>query len=142
MVIIQFIQPAHNTSERVLPIDFTNTLSVPDNVSKIFKNACNDCHTNNTRYPWYVHTQPIGWIMNSHILTGKENLNFSEFGAYSSRKQANKLRAIETSIEDGSMPLSSYKFMHPNARLSDTDKKLITDWVTIEKDSLTKIKIR
>lgn len=139
-IAIQFIQLAHNTSGQIFPADITKTVSVPDNVLNIFKSACYDCHSNNTRYPWYVYIQPMGWVMARHIRNGKENLNFSDFGSYSQRKQANKLRAIETSIEEGSMPLSSYTIMHTDARLSVGDKKVIADWVSNAKDSLTKNK--
>ena len=137
-IAIQFIQPAHNISGQVLPTDITKTVNVPDKVLAIFKNSCYDCHSNNTRYPWYVYIQPMGWMMARHIKNGKDNLDFSDFGSYSQRKQANKLRAIETSIKEGSMPLSSYTIMHGDAKLSTEDKKLITDWVSNAKDSLTK----
>ena len=93
-VIIQFVQPQHNKSDKVLPTDITNTINVPDKVLDIFKNSCYDCHSNNTRYPWYVYVQPMGWILANHIKDGKANLNFSEFGSYSKRKQANKLKSI------------------------------------------------
>lgn len=136
-IVIQFIQPARNKNGQVLPSDITKMYSLPENVQSVFKTACYDCHSNNTNYPLYVHIQPIGWIMAWHIKNGKENLNFSEFGSYSKRKQFNKLRAIETSIKEGSMPISSYTLMHSNARLGREDKKLITDWVSITKDSLS-----
>ena len=137
-IAIQFIQPAHNSSVQELPTDITKTIRVPDTVLNIFKKACYDCHSNNTRYPWYVYIQPTGWIMARHIRNGKDNLNFSDFGSYSQRKQANKLRAIETSIKEGSMPLPAYTIMHSDAKLSAEDKKLITDWASVAKDSLSK----
>lgn len=137
-IAIQFIQPAHNSSGQALPTDITKTIRVPDTVLNIFKKACYDCHSNNTRYPWYVYIQPTGWIMARHIRNGKDNLNFSDFGSYSQRKQANKLRAIETSIKEGSMPLPAYTIMHTDAKLSAEDKKLITDWASVAKDSLSK----
>jgi len=135
-IAIQFIQPAHNTSGQVLWTDITKTVSVPDKVLDIFKNSCYDCHSNNTRYPWYVYIQPMGWMMARHIKNGKKNLNFSEFGSYSLRKQVNKLRAIETSIKEESMPLSSYTIIHTDAKLSEEDRKLITDWISNTQDSL------
>ena len=135
-IAIQFMQPAHNKSGMVLPADITKTLNVPDKVLDIFKNSCYDCHSNNTRYPWYVNIQPMGWMMARHIRNGKENLNFSEFATYSKRKQANKLRAIETSIKDGSMPISSYTIMHTDARLSKEDTTVIIKWAANAKDSL------
>jgi hypothetical protein len=74
--------------------------------------------------------------MAKHIKDGKANLNFSEFGTYSKRKQANKFKSIGMSVTDGSMPLSSYTIMHTDAKLGKEEKKLITDWVTKIKDSL------
>ena len=135
-IAIQFIRPAHNKNGQVLPTDITKKVNVPDKVLDVFKNACYDCHSNNTHYPWYVNIQPMGWVMARHIKNGKADLNFSEFGTYSERKQANKLRAIAKSINDGSMPLSSYTIMHTDAKLGDDDKKLITDWVSDAKDTI------
>ena len=138
LIAIQFIQPAHNTSGQAMPMDITKTVSVPDNVLNILKNACYDCHSNNTRYPWYAYIQPMGWLMAWHINNGKDNLNFSDFGSSSKRKQSNKLRTIETSIKEGTMPLSSYTIIHTGAKLSAEDKKLIIDWVSVAKDNLSK----
>ena len=85
----------------------------------------------------YVNIQPLGWLMANHVKNGKENLNFSEFGTYSKRKQFNKLRAIATSIKDGSMPLESYMMMHNDARLSKENKEIIINWISKIKDSLS-----
>ena len=137
-ILIQFIRPARNQSGQVLTTDITKAVNVPDKVLDVFKNSCYDCHSNDTRYPWYVNIEPMGWFMARHIKNGKANLNFSEFGTYSKRKQANKLRAIAKSVNDGSMPLSSYTIMHTDAKLSEEDKKLITEWTSNTKDSLEK----
>lgn len=135
-IAIQFIRPARNSSGQVLPTDITKTINVPDKVLNIFQNACYDCHSNNTRYPWYVNVQPMAWMLANHIKNGKENLNFSEFGSYSPRKQANKLRAIAKTMDEGSMPLSSYVIMHSDAKLSKEAKDLITAWALKTRDSL------
>ena len=138
LIIIQFIRPAHNTSEQVLPTDITTTINVPDKVLDIFKNSCYDCHSNNTRYPWYVNIEPMGWVMAKHIKDGKENFNFSEFGTYSKRKQANKLKAISSSVLDGSMPISSYTIMHTDAKLSKENIELISKWALNTRDSMAR----
>lgn len=135
-IVIQFIRPSRNTSDLVLPTDITKAINIPGKVLYVFKSACYDCHSNNTRYPWYVNIQPIGWIMAKHVKTGKENLNFSEFANYSKRKQANKVRSIANSIKEGSMPLSSYTILHKDAKLSKMNKDLIANWVTQAKDSI------
>ncbi len=133
---IQFIRPARNVSGQVLPVDVAKTINVPDKILDILKNSCYDCHSNNSRYPWYVNLQPMGWIMANHIKKGKRDLNFSEFGSYSVRKQQSKLKAIASQVKEGEMPISSYTIMHTDAKLSKEQKELIINWATSIKDSL------
>jgi len=135
-ILIQFIRPAPNTSGQVSPADISKAVIVPDSVADIFKSSCYDCHSNNTRYPWYVNMQPVGWMMARHVNTGKGNLNLNEFAAYSQRKQANKLKAIAASIRDGSMPLASYTILHKDAKLNQHQKDLIINWAIHAKDSV------
>lgn len=135
-IAIQFIRPDRNKSDQVESTDISKLVNIPDSVQAVLKNACYDCHSNNTEYPWYVNIQPLGWLMANHIKQGKAMLNFSEFDNYSPRKQLSKLTGIANSIRDNIMPISSYKWMHKNARLSDDEKALITDWVQRSKDSL------
>lgn len=136
LIAIQFIQPARNVSGQMLPTDIIKAYNLPANVEIIFKNACYDCHSNNTHYPWYMNIQPMGWLMAHHIKDGKEKLNFSEFGSYSRRKQRSKLREIESSIHDESMPLSSYTLMHKDAKLTKDDRMILIGWARKTKDSL------
>jgi len=136
-IVIQFIQPARNKNGQVLPADITKIYHIPDSVQAVFKTSCYDCHSNNTSYPWYYNIQPMAWFMAHHIKNGKADLNFSEFGSYTLRKQKSKLKEIEHSLKDGTMPLSSYRLMHKNANLSKEEKVLIIDWTTKTKDSLT-----
>lgn len=136
-IVIQFIQPAHNKSEQVAVTDLTKAYSVPNNIQSVLQNACYDCHSNNTHYPWYSNIQPIAWMLASHIKNGKENLNFSEFGAYGSHRQISKLKSIANQIKDGKMPLSSYRLMHKNAKLSQREKDLIINWANNKADSLS-----
>ncbi len=138
-IIIQFIQPGRNTSKQVLLTDITNIYTVPDSVQHVLEIACYDCHSDNTKYPFYVHVQPIAWFMANHIKNGKADLNFSEFGIYSVRKQQSKLTAIINSIHDDDMPLSSYKLMHKSANLTQDEKALIIGWATEIKDSLSAV---
>lgn len=137
---IQFIRPARNESSQRLPTDISGLYAVPDSVQRLLRGACYDCHSSNTVYPWYANLQPFGWLLASHIRSGKAELNFSDFGSYPLRKQRNKLQGIVNSIKDDGMPLASYKLMHTPARLSATEKALITEWAMKTKDSLSKNK--
>jgi len=139
-IVIQFIQPTRNNNDRILTTDISKIVSIPDSVQAILKNACYDCHSNNTAYPWYSNIQPTSWLMAKHIRKAKEMLNFSEFGNYSLRRRISKLDGISNSIKDNIMPISSYKLMHKNAQLSPNQMMLIINWALDSKDSLSGIK--
>lgn len=136
LVVIQFIQPARNKGGQVLATDMAAIYKMPDTVQAVLKAACYDCHSNNTNYPWYTYVQPVGWMLTNHIRNGKEELNFSEFGSYTARRQRSKLKAIANQVKDGDMPLYSYTIMHKDARLNKAQKQLIIDWAQKIKDSL------
>ena len=136
LIVIQFIQPARNINGHMTQRDITKQISVPSDVQSILKASCYDCHSNNTKYPWYANIQPMGWMLANHIKEGKADLNFDDFGNYITRRQSSKLKAIAYSVKDGSMPLSSYTLMHSGAKLDDNKKQRIIDWALETKDSL------
>ncbi|MCL4482090.1 MAG: heme-binding domain-containing protein [Bacteroidetes bacterium] len=134
-IAIQFIPPAHNKSGQISVTDISRIVVISDSVQAVLKNACYDCHSNNTNYPWYSRVQPIGWILENHINKGKAELNFSEFGSYSVRKQKSKLKSMANQIEKDEMPLASYTFIHHDARLSQESKKTLLDYLNALQDS-------
>lgn len=138
LIITQFVHPARNKNGQAMPNDISKMVAMPIDVQGILKKACYDCHSNNTDYPWYSYIQPFHWFMDYHIESGKEELNFNEFGSYTPRRQKSKLRAIENNLKDGTMPLWSYTLIHRNAILSEAEKSLIINWVQNSKDSLNK----
>lgn len=135
-LVMQLYQPARNIEfEQDSTVDFTGVYLVPKNVETILRTSCYDCHSNNTNYPWYSIIQPARVFMENHIKEGKENLNFSEFGKYSKRKQENKLDRIVKEIKSDEMPLASYTLIHQNAILTLSQKNEVIDWVnTVEKN--------
>lgn len=80
--------------------------------------ACFDCHSNQTRWPWYSHLAPISWMLQNHVDEGRRTLNFSEWNT--GYKEAHE--AGETVIE-GSMPPRSYLLLHPEARLLAAERR-------------------
>ena len=136
LIAIQFIPPARNNSGQLLETDISKKVFISDRVQAILKSACYDCHSNNTYYPWYSRVQPVGWFLARHINQGKAELNFSEFGSYSVRKQKSKLKSMASQIEKNEMPLSSYTFIHRAARLSPESKKTLLDYLNALQDSL------
>jgi hypothetical protein len=138
LLAIQFVQPARNQSTRDSEMGIASITKVPENVQAILQNSCYDCHSNNTRYPWYAAIQPGSWWMASHIKKGKEELNFDEFGNYSKRRQLSKLKAIQGSLEEQTMPLPSYLLIHRGASLSQSDQKILKLWTEDLRNKISK----
>jgi hypothetical protein len=90
--------------------------------------ACYDCHSDNTRYPWYSEIEPVGWILARHVRKGKAELNFDDMANYSARKRKSKFKAIVNQVRDGLMPIQSYTWMHKDARLTDAQKQILINW--------------
>lgn len=105
---------------------------MPSQVATLLRNACYDCHSNNTDYPWYDKVQPTAWILEKHIKKAKGKLNFNEFETYSSEKQKKALENVRYAIEENAMPLKPYKLLHPEGRLSKDERQQIIDWIDEE----------
>jgi hypothetical protein len=129
-VIIQFIRPARNISNSVSANDISNHYTVPANVQNILQVACNDCHSNNTTYPWYTNIQPAGWWMQRHVNDGKKELNFSEFGTYSAKRQHHKMEEVIEQVKKDRMPLNNYVWIHKDAKLSQQQKETLVNWAS------------
>ena len=127
-VLIQFYRPAKNISVGVYANAIERHYNVPQNVGSLLKTSCYDCHSNNTKYPWYNNVQPVASWLNSHINDGKRHLNFDEFNTYPAEKKRKKLQEVAETIENGEMPLSSYTLIHGDAKLSASDKQALMDW--------------
>ena len=137
LAIIQFFRPKRNVSEqKISPNDITAVYTVPTDVQSILSKACNDCHSNNTRYPWYANIQPVAWWLDHHIKEGKRGLNFNEFSTYRIRKQYRRMEDIVDLVKKDEMPLASYTIIHTDAKLSDGEKQALTTWAEKIRDTM------
>lgn len=128
IVIIQFFRPEKNLAAKDQPLALQKKYALPEQVSTTLQAACNDCHSNNTRYPWYAEVQPVAWYLSYHVDEGKEELNFDEFLSYPAKKQDHKMEEVVEMIEKGEMPLDSYTLLHHNAKLDETQKAALIAW--------------
>lgn len=102
--------------------------STTPEVIALLQRACYDCHSTQTRYPWYSHVAPVSWLVISDVNEGRDKLNFSEWNSMPKRRQFHKLGDIKEQIEKGEMPLGIYLVMHHSARLSATERQALVDW--------------
>ena len=125
---IQFIKPQKNIHPGAQPEDISTLYPVPPQVDSILSIACKDCHSNNTRYPWYNNFQPVAWFLANHIKDGRNSFNLNEFATYPIARQYDKIEEIKKQLDKGDMPLSSYTLIHRDAILSDAQKKAVIGW--------------
>lgn len=127
-IIIQFIHPKRNRAEGPQPNYIGNSHPIPGDVKAILAKACNDCHSNNTKYPWYSKIQPVDWWLTDHVNDGRKELNFDEYTNRNLRYQYHKLEEVVEQVNKGEMPLNSYTWIHRDAKLTAAEKELLIGW--------------
>lgn len=132
VLVIQVIPVERNVSTVPPGQSFEKTEKVPANVAAILKVSCYDCHSNNSRYPWYSELQPGAWFMAQHIKKGRDELNFDEFNNYSKRRKKAKIKSIISQIEKDEMPLKSYLLLHHDADLTPEQQKVLMQFFQSE----------
>jgi hypothetical protein len=135
VLIVQFIRPAKNAGGDTAH-DIGSGFSVPSDLAATLRVACYDCHSNETRYPWYAEVQPVGWWLNGHIQDAKRQLNFSEFTARRLRWQYHKFEEITEQVGGSLMPLPSYLILHTDAKLSQMQRDNLVAWANAMRDSM------
>lgn len=144
-VVMQFFRPKKNINKgpEAIANDISKVVAVPDNIKLILDKACNDCHSNNTRYPWYANIMPVGWILNNHVVDGKKHLNFNNFAAIKGNAkrtkeqiQAHKMEEVAEEVKEGKMPMGDYMKLHKEARLTDEEKNALINWAMNAKSTI------
>lgn len=131
-VVIQFIRPDFTNPPINAADKIENSMQIPENVQAILTRSCADCHSHETKYPWYSKIQPSAWFLKDHIDEGRREMNFSIWNTYEPRRKKRKLDEICEQIEIKEMPLPSYLWIHGEAKLSEEDIKTLCDWTKTE----------
>ncbi|MEW6508785.1 MAG: heme-binding domain-containing protein [Bacteroidota bacterium] len=124
LIAIQFVE-VNRTNPPV-----TGDLKALPQVKEILKTSCYDCHSNETKWPWYSYVAPVSWLIETDVNDGRKHLNFSGWEKLNSSKQAELKKEIWTVIRDDQMPMGLYTIMHPASKLDITQKNIIKQWTT------------
>ena len=122
LVMIQFA-PVDRSNPPV-----TGEVSAPDPVMAVLRSSCYDCHSNETRWPWYSRVAPISWRIAQHVREARGHLNFSVWQGMPSDDREHALEEIWEEVEKGAMPLSDYLRMHPEAQLTEPQREALRRW--------------
>ena len=118
------------------PVEQSRTLNahaqLPPDVQAILERSCYDCHSNQTKWPWYSRVTPANFLLVHDVDHGRDHLNFSEWSTYTEKSRKSKLEEICEEVEQNAMPLKKYLVMHPDAKVSDPDKEKLCAWTKAE----------
>ncbi|HJY63295.1 MAG TPA: heme-binding domain-containing protein [Ignavibacteria bacterium] len=131
-VVIQFFRPERTTTEVYEESHITKIMNVPDDVHRILKRSCFDCHSDHTAWPWYTNVAPASWLVAKDVRNGRTKMNFSQWGKIPDAKREARLEAICEEITEGEMPLKEYLYLHGDAKLTPQDKDVLCNWVKAE----------
>lgn len=127
-VAMQFI-PVRRTN----PVPLAPFTSPPD-VERILHTSCSDCHSSQTRWPWYSRVAPVSWLVAHDVKEGRRNFNLSDWGTYPPAKQARIMNSIADVVAEGEMPPLIYELGHREARLSPADAARLQAWAGVDGD--------
>lgn len=120
---------------QLVPLEFardsppeTAPLQGPAGVVAILRHSCYDCHSNQTRWPWYAWTAPASWGVTEDVAGGRARLNFSQWEGLREGVQRRNARKIVEEIEHGNMPMPRYLWLHPDARVAPEDLQRLINW--------------
>jgi hypothetical protein len=131
---VQFARP-DRTNPQTAPSASLQAVT-PPNVKAILDLSCRDCHSNETRWPWYTSITPFNWLVATHVHTGREHFNFSQWTSYSSDDRDKYLASICNLTTRGRMPLPSYLLIHREATLTPADVTALCTWSEKMRDTL------
>jgi hypothetical protein len=119
---------------QLVPVDRNNPpssapLAGPAELVAVLDQSCYDCHSNNTRWPWYSYVAPVSWLVASDVEEGRKHLNFSEWAGLDRARQIKKVDEIREETSEGEMPLGIYLTLHGDAKLTAEDLATINSWV-------------
>ena len=117
-------------------LDLMAVAQPPENVKNLIHQGCYDCHSYETKYPWYSHVQPVSWFLQDHIDEAREHMNFSKWGDYSPDVRREKLEHAGKMVKNRKMPLWSFRIEHPEARFTDQEIQTLSNWFKERRDAL------
>ena len=118
---------------QLVPVDRSNPpveadLEAPQAVTAVLRTACYDCHSNETHWPWYSYVAPVSWLVAHDVEEARDEFSFSRWGLLDQHKRTELRAEIWHEVEEGEMPLSIYRVMHSEARLSQDQLDVIREW--------------
>lgn len=128
--LLQLAQPVRTNPP--VKTDFLKATGAPPDVAALFHAACYDCHSDETRWPWYSYVAPMSWQIAQDVNHGRRHVNLSEWPADKPDLARKKIEDMSDEIDDGDMPLGKYTLIHKDARLTSQQRDKLTQWLNAQ----------
>jgi hypothetical protein len=129
LVVIQIFQPARSNPVAAPSRSLIAHVRVPEDVYSALIRSCGDCHSNQTRWPWYSRVAPLSWVITDDVNEGRRHMNFDDWEALEDPKQAtDRLVGICEEITKKGMPPFSYRLVHAGTQLKTQEIASICSW--------------
>lgn len=118
-------------------------VNLPPAASKVLEKSCFNCHSNETRWPWYSRIAPVSWFVAKDVDKARRTMNFSEWSVQNGRKPETAIAAWQAScldLQKQRMPTNAYMMLHPEARVSPEEVKAFCAWTQQETVRLIQVK--
>jgi hypothetical protein len=135
-LVIQLVRPARTNPPTDPARTMVATAHVTPEASAVLDRACRDCHSNDTRWPWYSNVAPISWFVINHVNSGRRHFNYSAWAAHDEDKKPRILKDICELTRKKDMPMESYLWVHSDARVSDADIAALCTWTDAARPQL------
>jgi hypothetical protein len=112
--------------------DLMATNPPPPEIAALLRVACYDCHSDETKWPWYSRVAPVSWLVANDVTRGRERLNFSEWPRELPQRAAKCLERMSEEVDYKDMPPAKYTLMHPEARLTADQRQQLMHWADQE----------
>jgi hypothetical protein len=131
-----FVHPLRHQASDRFDAPLLLGADIPNPVLDVLANACINCHSEKTTWPWYSHVAPVSWLIEGDVKHAREHLNISRWDSLAPVDQRLLLTAIATVIENHEMPPHKYVVLHPEAKLSAEDSARVIEWTHAERARL------
>lgn len=133
-LVIQFVPNQLPEVTENNPKDLIGSGLVEGEMASLLKTACYDCHSNETKYPWYSFVAPASWLVAKDTREGREEVNFSNWTDIDMMDKLAILDDVYSEVEEEHMPLPIYLSMHSEAKLTPEDRQKIMEWAEAAMD--------
>jgi hypothetical protein len=103
----------------------------------ILQRACQNCHSQQTEWPWYSHVAPVSWLLARDVQQARSHMNLSQWQEYSTDDRLRLLSEMGSAVRNRKMPVQRYLLLHPEARLTDIERQQIYLWTRTERNRLS-----